>query len=291
MIRIPILLIFFLLAGLAQPTPETPRPEERWAVRLSTLAPSNPRAYFELAEEVLDEGDSLADQRLAQMLFVLAYELDRRSNAPSNLRASCCIALASIPVLERDRGWLLALAGMIDPRTVRAGPGRPVESLPAATAYEVATLLGHVRAGEGVQARALLSKEHVRRALQDYERLLSPVGAEGGASVIENEAIRWPCTDCNSQRFVRRPGSSPPEYRVCPACRGLPGPALKLEDLIAQLRLESRLLSGVHTSWSAQLAADDEAPLRDPEPDELARTYQIDAGKPYFRRGAWSATR
>lgn len=291
MIRVPILLFFILLAGMAQPAAEAPRPEERWAVRLSALAPSNPRAYFELAEEVLDEGDSLADQRLAQMLFVLSYELDRRSNAPSNLRASCCIALASIPVLERDRGWLLALAGMIDPRTIRAGAGRQVQALSAATAYEVATLLGHVRAGEGVQARALLSKEHVRRALQDYERLLSPVGAEGGAAVIENEAIRWPCTDCNSQRFVRRPGSSPPEYRVCSACRGLPGPALKLEDFIAQLRLESRLLSGVHSSWSAQLAADDEAPLRDPEPDELARTYQIDAGRPYFRRGAWSESR
>ena len=49
-------------------------------------------------------------------------------------------------------------------------------------------------------------------------------------------------------------------------------------------------MNGIQRSWGATIVIDQGAPLRDPDPDQLASYYRVDAGKPYWRGGAWSAS-
>lgn len=255
--------------------------------RLLALTPDRPQDYFDLAEEVASEATEPEQVSLATTLYVLSFEIDRRRR-DGRLGASACVALADLSRLSRERSWLLALAGALDPRYAQPDWSRvdPVR-VSDETAYLAVTAVSYVRSGEGRRARDLLSNPAVLALIRRYEALLSPVGLPGMADVLAREAQRWPCPECGFDRISRKAGSVPPEYVACHTCGGNPGMRLSTDEFIAHLRFESTVLEGVQRSWSAQVATDAGRPLRDPDPDELAPTLGVDATRNYWRDGRW----
>ncbi|MEK6701048.1 MAG: hypothetical protein AABZ53_02215 [Planctomycetota bacterium] len=267
----------------------TADPLAQYNALLAALDPAHPEAYFELAETIADAAQTVDESTLARRLYILAFELDRaRPGIKSgSLGASICIGLASLSRLERDRRWLLALAGTLDPRyRPPAWLRSQQDAASAQTAYFAATALGEVRAGNGIQARQLLEDPLVKLLLTQYDRLLSESGQFKLLSSITSEANLWPCRECANQRIVKRT-SRAADYKLCPTCGGNPGPKLADGAYLAQLRLESLLLAGIQRSWSAQVTADQGEPLRDPDPAELAPTYSVDPTLTVWREGKW----
>ncbi|VAX40573.1 hypothetical protein MNBD_PLANCTO03-2295 [hydrothermal vent metagenome] len=258
--------------------------------RLTQLDPADPKAYFLLGEEVAGEIQSKVEEQLATQLFGLAFELDRADGSPTWIAPSSCLALASLARLESDGRWLRALASRLDPDY--APPrwrGASQDSSVSEAAFNTAEAVGEARAGHGIQARQLLDKLGVQDLLLRYGRLLGFSASTGALWQIDKWANEWPCRECGNERVVFRPDTDPPSYRECYTCRGNPGPVLTNDQLVAQLRFESRLLHGISRSWGAQLAIDYAAPLREPVADELASVMGIEADKPYWRNG-WVAS-
>lgn len=292
-----ILLAAAILMGGVGPTapqpgqPRTPPPASPVIVefkeRLAALTPADPQGYFLLAEEVADGADDQDRAALAQTLYALAFELYRA--AGDNQRAaSCAIGLASTERLERSRRWLQAVAGALDRRY--ALPDWAVAatgSITDETALKAATVLGLARAGEGRDARKLYEQPGVADLMKRYERAMGSTGETGALTRLQKYMDAWPCKECGNQRVVGRPGEHGPEIRLCPTCRGNPGPRLSQEEYLAQLRFEAALLSGIQRSWAAQLTVDQGAPLRDPDPAEVGATYGVDASRAVFRNGKW----
>lgn len=258
-----------------------------FAGRLTALSPKRPEAYFELAEEVSDSSNGIGTRRLAIRLFVLAYVLDRARPESGRLAASSCIALSALSGAPRDRVWLHAIAKVLDPQ--QSEPAWTIEQEPTttdSTSFQLATLLGYVRSGDGQAAKKMLEKSAVREALERHNRRMTRMGA-WSASAVEREAERWKCTECGNSRVVRRVNSGTVEFRVCPHCKGNPGPMLSTRELTAQLRFESWLLQGTQRSWAAQLGVDDGAPLIDADPGSVASNFDIDPRLVLWRNGRW----
>lgn len=256
--------------------------------RLEALTPSDPLAYYRLGEEVAAEATTTPQRQLAQTLFVLAFELDRRAGGLHG--ASIALALADLSRLEQDRRWLRALARSIDPRYAQPDWGASTaDQIPPALAYRAATVLGQIRAGRGSRVRDELDEPQVLDLFQRYESLLSPHGEPGALQILRRQGENWPCPECGNSRIVRKANTVPREDILCHTCHGDPGPRLTSEELIAHLRFEARLLDGIAGSWSAQIAADGGAPLRDPDPLELAPTLGVDPRRTLWRDGRWVA--
>lgn len=275
----------------AEPVAAAPRNlAADYGAKLAALTPNKPEGYFLLAEEVADETPTPEQEALARTLYVLAFELDRRPGHAGTLAPSAALGLARVERLERDRRWLVALAAAIDRRyalpdwTVPAG-GTITDDV----AYQAATVLGLARSGEGREARKWLEKPGVADTLKKYERLIGDTGETGALARLAKYIDAWPCPQCHNERTVTVQGEHGPEKRLCPTCHGNPGPELSDDELIAQLRFEAALLNGIQRSWAAQVIVDQSAPLRDPDPEELAATYRVDPDKPYWRGGTWVA--
>lgn len=258
--------------------------------RLAALDGTDANAYFELAEEVAQDREDGARVALARTLYVLAFHLDRTKSG-QRIAAASCIALADLATSERDRRWLSSIADTLDTRRYRPDwVRRAEEAASGQTAYLAATALGLVRSGDGVAARQVFDEPGVRPLIQKYERMLAPDSESGFTRFFEREAGKWPCPECHNARIVRKTGSGKDaQYRLCTNCEGTPGPELSTSGLIAQLRFESVLLAGIQRSWSAQVAADGGTPLRDPDPDEVAKVFGVDVSKPRWHAGQWVA--
>ncbi|MBX3368456.1 MAG: hypothetical protein KF912_14195 [Phycisphaeraceae bacterium] len=252
--------------------------------RLVTLTPTDPEKYFLLGEEIADIAVEEHEREVARRLFLIAYTRWRSAGDDRNA-AAACLALTTVVSSERDRAWLRAIAASIDPRRARVDwdPSSWTESDPEASLM-AAQALGSVRAGDGISARQLLSDPRVLRALSRYDSLLQ---SAGGLSRLHRDAAVWPCPDCRNRRLVSSRGTQ--EFRdiVCGHCRGDPGPRLRTDEIIAHLRVESLLLAGDATVWSAQLEIDGGAPLRDPNPDLVPSAFGIDTSLVLYRDGAW----
>lgn len=304
-----LLTLAFAGASAAQPPappampdqPETPAPQqppapappstsltEEFAPRLATLSPQDPLAYFLLAEEVADRAREPADVQLAVTLYVLAFELDRRPGQPGTLAASAALGLSEITRLERDRRWLLAMAGALDKRFAQPDWNVPASlSISEETALKAATAIGYARSGDGRDARRFLEDPGTRDLLVRYDRAIGSSGETGALSRITKYASQWPCPECGNARVLTKLTEKGPDLRLCGTCRGNPGPRLSEEEFIAQLRFESYLLNGIQRSWAAQTMVDHGAPLRDPDPEDLAESMGVDPARPYFRDGKW----
>jgi hypothetical protein len=259
-----------------------------FADRLEQLGPQDPLSYFLLAEEVADTAVNPADFELAKQLYVLAFHYDRVPGRAATLSASAVLGLAEIERLDRDRRWLLALAGSLDKRYAQPDWNVPASgSISDETAAKAAAAIGLARSGDGRESRKLLEDTSVMEVLRRYERAIGTTGETGALSRIAKYSQQWPCPECGNARVVTKPTERGPELRLCGTCRGNPGPKLGQDEIIAQLRFESYLLNGIQRSWAAQSIVDQGAPLRDPSAEELAETMGVDASKPYWRKGAW----
>ena len=256
--------------------------------KLEALSPAEPKAYFHLAEEVADVAAEPAGIELARTLYVLAFHLDRGPGRTPSLSASAVLGLAHIERLERDRRWLLALASSLDKRYAQPDWNVPASgSVSEETAFRAASAVGLARSGDGRDARKLLEDRGVMEVLRRYERAIGSSGETGALSRIQKYAEQWPCRECGNARVLTKPTEKGPELRLCGTCKGNPGPRMTAEELIAQLRFESYLLNGIQRSWAAQTIVDQGAPLRDPDPADLAEILGVDVSKPYWREGAW----
>lgn len=258
-----------------------------YADRLLALKPSEPEAYFKLAEEVADKAEDSGTRRLAIRLYVLAYELDRQRGGVPALAASSCLGLIPVASGERDRRWLSAVARLLDARHASLqwiDLDRPAE--PESAYYRAATLLGQIRAGQGMAARQLMQDPQVSAVLERFDRTMVRLGVQGGVRGLEREAEQWPCKECNNERVVRK-GNRGQEARLCSNCKGTPGPALDANGFLSHLRMESLLLQGSQRSWAAQMSVDDGAPLIDPDPDAVADVFNVDTTRTLYRDGAW----
>ncbi|MBY0311171.1 MAG: hypothetical protein K2W85_03790 [Phycisphaerales bacterium] len=268
--------------------------------RLEALRPANPAGYFELGEEVAAEAATDADRRLARDLYILALELSRKvtpagqSDAPATLgppdpllARSVCLALAAMESADEQRRWLIALADT-------TGADLSAEPVPIRTtttsrdpaAFDLASALGSIRIGEGRRAQAILSRPGVAALFERVSKLLTQ-NFGSGADQVRRHAEQWPtCPRCLNRRFIRE-GAGPTGVVVCPHCLGTPGPRLSDEELLAQIRTESVLLSGQARSWAAQIVSDGGSPLRELDIDELARVFSVDPARPVWRNGQW----
>lgn len=289
----PLSIVAVALLGfgfVGQPTAPAPVANPAELARLAALRPDNPQAYFDLAEELADTAEDEPRAVLARTLYVLAFELDRQRGTATSLAAASALGIARIERLERDKRWLVAIAGAVDRRyalpdwNVGASP-----SISDETAYKAATVLGLARAGEGRESRRVLDQPGVSDVLKRYERAIGNTGQTGALSRLSKYMQQWPCSECGNNRFVMKPGEKGPELRLCPTCRGNPGPKLDEDEYISQLRFEAALLNGIQRSWAAQVVVDQGAPLRDPDLNELAPTYRVDPDKPYWDAGKWVA--
>ncbi|MCW5769790.1 MAG: hypothetical protein KIT19_14035 [Phycisphaeraceae bacterium] len=286
-----------MVAGaVAQPadprqTPEGPRGVQAIAsaipdieARLSALTPADPEKYFLLGEEIADIAVEEHEREVARRLFLIAYTRWRSAGDDRNA-AAASLALTTVVSSERDREWLRAIAASIDPRRARIDwdPASWTESDPEAS-FMAAQALGSVRAGDGVSARQLLADPRVTRALGRFDTLLQ---SAGGLTRVHRDAAVWPCPDCRNRRLVSSRATQ--EFRdiVCGHCRGDPGPRLRTDEIIAHLRVESLLLAGDATVWSAQLEIDAGAPLRDPNPDLVPSAFGLDTSLLLYRDGTW----
>jgi hypothetical protein len=285
-----LLLASVLLCGAAAQPGSEPEPiPPEITSKLRDLKPEEPGAYFLLAEEVADTADHPAEVALARTLYVLAFDLDRRPGRPGTLAASAALGLARVERLDRDRRWLLALAGALDKRY--AQPDWNVvasASISEETAHRAATAIGLARSGDGRDSRKLLEDRGVKDVLRKYERAIGSSGETGAISRIEKYSQQWPCPECGNARVLSKPTERGAELRLCGTCKGNPGPRMSEEEFVAQLRFESYLLNGIQRSWAAQTIVDQGAPLRDPDPDDLAESLGVDVTKPYWRDGAWT---
>ncbi len=275
-------------ASLAQDQPPAPDAATTYAARLAALDPASPSAYLELAEEIADARRDPSGRKLATELYVLAYSLDLRNGDSNPAAASACLGLAAHPGSARYAPWLRALTQRLSPATPRPEWGRsPGSGGGDSLAYQLALLLGYARFGEGGFARQLLARTDLSSALDTIDRLLVQLGVLDGATGVRREASRWPCPDCGNDRVIRRAQTSPPTWRFCTLCGGLPGERISNAELLAYLRAESFLLEGVQKSWAAQITTDQGAPLIDPDPDSLPSVFGIDPARTAFKDGRW----
>lgn len=254
--------------------------------RLESLAPASPRAYFQLGEEIASEAADDVDRRLARQLYVLAYEIDKRSQVPDpQLGGSVCLALAAIAESDDEKRWLTALAETLAPEGTP--DMRRIKSTTASrdpAAFDLATMLSFVRVGEGRRAEKILEKPGVGELLEKCDKLLLP--GLGGATQVRRRIDEWPnCPQCRGHRSVKD-GSG---VHLCPTCKGTPGPALPPGELVGHIRTESILLSGQQRSWAGQLIADAGATLRELDASELPATFGVSHIRPLWRGGAWVA--
>lgn len=262
--------------------------ESRFHDPLTALTPDNALAYLKLGEEVSDAAQTREDADLATRLYVLAAMLD--IDRGGHVASSACFALADMTTSDRDRRWLASTARLLSPQAVPpAWTRRPETPADDSASVQLATFLGLVRSGDGVQARQLLDKPGVERLLDSYDRLLVRLGVTNGAGGLEREVNRWPCPDCANERIQRR-GPAVNEPRLCVNCAGTPGPKLSNAELIGHLRFESWLLDGAQRSWAAQVAADSGAPLIEASPDGIPQLFNIDPALVYWRGGRWLET-
>jgi hypothetical protein len=229
-----------------------------WDARLEKLRPSEPLAYYELAEEVAD-GAATTDRELARHLYALAGVLD-----PAHLGRSACLALSDLEENPAAKQRLLALASLLG-----SGMETQLSSAPtiaatqpsveaSAAALAVAEALSRYRRGQGGQALNALKKPAADELLKQNDRMLP-----GGYN-----------------RFME-------DCKVYKAQK----PLLSADEVTRMLRLESALLAGVDRSWSTELLISGGAPLIEVDPGRLAESLGVDARKPLYRNGHWVENR
>ncbi|MGI9013749.1 MAG: hypothetical protein ACR2GY_05795 [Phycisphaerales bacterium] len=227
----------------------------RWKLRLEALTPSDPEAYFLLAEEVADAAADDNERDLARHLFSLAAVLD-----PARLGNSAALALADLARDRTEKRAFLALAELMAQR--RSEPDWSLKSVSTATtidagaAFELSEALSHYRLGQGARAERTLAND--TPAAQLLDRFGDSIG---GANRIRENLRHY------------RSGISPIKTH---------------NELITMLRFEIALLEASEgLSWSSDLLLHRGQPLIEVDPSSLEETLHVDPTRNLYRNGRW----
>lgn len=244
--------------------------------RLAALDGRSALDYFLLAEEVMSERNDAAGRRLARSLLVVSHEIDRASPRSEPLAPSICLALASIAEQRGEREWLLALAGR-EPDQADHPSGS------SGGAVLVADALLSARESEPREVKELLASAAAAEVMDQLKR-----EHPAARLLLERALTETTCTICHNRRTQKsnepRPAGGFEEvHTLCPECRGNPGPRYADSELAQSMHAASSLLDASQASWSAQCWLDRAAPLREPDPDELASFYAVEPGARLWR--------
>lgn len=230
-----------------------------WQSRLELLSPSNPVAYFELAEEIADAASNDEQREFSRHLFALTAVLDT-----PNLGHSAVLALASIQPDEMEKRRLMGLACLLespmaaswlqddDPYSLSI----TTEVTPAA-AQALSEAMGYYRRGQGSKALESLRHNGADELLTQVDHALS-----GSANRIRED---------------------------CQHYRGQSRPSLSIEHILTMLRVELALLATSERPWSGDLLLTGGQPLIEIDADRLVESLQADPTRPFFRSGRWIA--
>jgi hypothetical protein len=229
-----------------------------WRDELRALSPSDPLAYIELAEDMLDAAHTV-DTRSGNELRQLAQQLFGRAGAldPSVYGRSACLALAELSSDKMERERFLALAKLLPSRDVLAAwsLGAHEQPVSPSVALALSEALGYYRQGLGNRALSTLQKHDTETVLERFGDLL-PGGPD---RFLE---------DCKHYVGGRKPTI--------------------FEDGIARmLILESALLAGTERTWAGEVLLTTAPPLIEIDPSRLDEMLGVDASRPYFVNGSW----
>ncbi len=240
--------------------------------RLAALGPADPAAYFNLAEEVAVEMRDSAGRRLAQELYVLAFEAARAQGPMARARGalgpSVCLALADLASSERERKWLLVMARLLAESAGTRAAALPLEPAEEPGAEALAAAIDLLRAGEGAQARDLLKRPEAQRLVPMVAPMLG-----SARRLFDDPRASAGCATCRNRRTARGQGDA--EQGPCPQCGGNPGAALTSDEFIASLRVEGALVGSGPETWSADLLINEGRSLDELGPDALAQRYGL----------------
>lgn len=277
----------------AQATSQQVSLQTRYEAKLEALAPSNPLGYFLLAEEVAEVARKNDEVDLARRLYVLSIvlsenkpQVDRSAGFP--VTASASVGLASLETVESRKQWLLALAGRIDERyAARRWDETDSGDTADEASLQLSEAIGLTLSGDGSLARTRFDDPRVSSLLEESRDGVNGPTSQASATGILREAEIWPCPECGNARIVADRSKGGSARRLCSTCRGNPGPVVDKQTFLDYLAFQSALLKGKQKSWSAELAVDGAAPLRDPDSSEIAPTMGVDPELVYYRSGRW----
>lgn len=266
--------------------------QQSFEAKLESLAPSDPIAYFRLAEEVASSGGTADDQQLARRLYAIAFLLtsDETDSHESEfpIAASACLGLAELERSTTRKRWLLALAGRLDPRYAsKSWDASEQANSSSEAALLLAEAIGLSLSGDGSLARERFDDPRVESLIEETRGILDRPGTGASSTLIKREAQIWPCPECGNARAVPDRSEGGQVRRLCSTCRGNPGPIISRESFVAYLAYQAVILHGTQRSWSADLAVNQGRPLLDPQPEEVAVYVGIDPTKVYYRKGRW----
>ena len=226
--------------------------EERWQERLEALTPSDPMAYFLLAEEVHDQDPTDPQAaRLAARLFGTAGRLD-----PDGLASSSALAIAEIMANDNEARRMRAVARMLDARQVGGRMSVRSGEVDSETAFEIGEALARLRSGRSSSMRKLLGDAAIMSALRPWDRAL-PGGLDWLKSVAQRRSGR---------------------------------PDFSRDELVQLLRMEVRLMEGEQPSWSSEVLGIHGRPLLEVQPDEIDDLLGGDPDRPWWRDGQWRSS-
>lgn len=224
----------------------------RWAARLERLAPSRPREYFELAEEVADAATTEDERRLARHLFGLSGAL-----SGEQFGRAACLALADLADDPATRARFATAAALLDRRGGVAPDfnegtlGTPSNE----AAVALSEMFSFYRRGIGPRALKLLELPAVAAMLEQFGTHL-----DGGADRFRSDAKSY---------------------------RGQSRPALTTSAVGNMLRIEVGVLAGRNRPWSSDLLLNNDRPLTEVDPGRLEELLSVDPLRSVWREGRW----
>ena len=225
-----------------------------FTARLAALSPDDPRAYFELGEEVADVAEDIDTRQLARELFSRAAVIN-----PKTFGRSAALALADLETKQTRKRRLLALAHLLDdrqdtPNWLASESFR--QDIPADAALELSEVFSFYRRGMGSRVESKLADSNAGKLLKQ----IAP--AIGGERRFLENATRY------------RTGISP----------------IKTDnELMTMLQLEIAMLAGENRPWSSELLLRGGRTLVEVNPERLADSFEVDGDALYYRNGDWVA--
>lgn len=219
--------------------------------RLAALAPAEPAAYLELAEDVMDRaplgGSPDADRALGRHLAALAGAIDVQ-----HWGRSAALFLADHSSGDAERARMLALAALLDPAAdVRVEAAERTESV-----LSLVRAFSLYARGDGPRAKDALARLGAAALLDRHPEIL-----KGGAARFR--------ADCDAMRT----GGAP---------------TVSLAQLDALRQLAAAAIAGAPRSWAESVARYGAVPLAEVDLADPRALFGVDPAECAWVNGRWA---